>query len=252
MVSKKILVLGTPNSGKLTFLKELTGILPDISSETRNHAGIVHQIEFKTKYYNKTVDIWIDEFKYEEIEQWIKPYLSEEASQVREVLGAIIIVFKGRKEPKINEYVIKQVKEIRRIVEACGPLWDGVLLVVKVPEKDKTEGNLTKYIEDEALLDACYNEGFEYVDLLRQSTKESKEGIERVREALEAYVWDEKLSDCIEDFFNENNDENKNEKGSEKDIEEFEKLASKIMVLREQANSLPLSERQRFILNALR
>ncbi|EMR10323.1 hypothetical protein PNEG_01579 [Pneumocystis murina B123] len=252
MVSKKILILGTPSSGKLTFLKELTGTLPEISSDRKNHAGIIHQIEFETKYYKKTVDIWIDEFQYEEIELWIKQYLSDEASQVREVLGAIIIVFRETKGPKFNEYVIKQVKEVKRIIEACGPLWDGVLLAIKVPEKNISDTNLTKYIDDKALSDACFNEGFEYVDLEYQSTNESKEGIERVREALEAYVWDEKLFDSIEDIFNENNEENMNKKGSEKDVEEFEKLASKIMALREQANLLPLSERQSFILKALR
>lgn len=83
----------------------LTGTLPEISSERKNHAGIVHQVELETKYYKKTVDIWIDEFNYEEIDLWVKPYLSDEASQVRDVLGAIIIVFRVAKGLKFHVYL---------------------------------------------------------------------------------------------------------------------------------------------------
>lgn len=69
---------------------------------------------------------------------------------------------------------MKQVKEVKKIIEMCGPLWDGVLLAIKVPENNTADTHLTKYIEDEALSNACFNEGFEYVDLECQSTYESK------------------------------------------------------------------------------
>ncbi|KTW32599.1 uncharacterized protein T551_00084 [Pneumocystis jirovecii RU7] len=190
MSSKKILLLGTPKSGKLTFLKELTGSLPKISSNKINHAGIIHQVKFDTKYYKATVDIWVDEFSDEEIDIWVESYLSEEAAPVREALGAIVIVFRETEKRPFYEHVLRQVKKIRQIVEACDSSWDGVLLAVKMPEKDLNTVS-SNQIDHNALSDACLNENFEYVDFACQSTKQSKEGIDRVKEALEAFTWNE-------------------------------------------------------------
>ncbi|KAG4306055.1 hypothetical protein PORY_000043 [Pneumocystis oryctolagi] len=231
MSSKKILLLGTPKSGKLTFLKELTGTLPKISLNETSHAGIIHNIQFNTKYYKTTVDIWVDEFQDEEIDIWLENYLSEEAAQVRKALGAIIIVFRTTEKRSFYEHVLRQVKKVKQIVEACDPSWDGILLAVKVPEKDPSNSVLNNEIDHDTLLNACLDENFEYVDLSCQSTEQSKEGIDRVREALESFVWDSVLYD-LNDSFDSNEEHNIVEKDFEKNIEEFENLASKIMAIR--------------------
>ncbi|KAG4301997.1 hypothetical protein PCANB_002006 [Pneumocystis canis] len=250
MVSKKILLVGTPNSGKLTFMKELTGTLPNIPSES--HSGIIHHIELDTKYYKTIVDIWVDEFQDDEIDVWVKAYLSEEASEIREVLGAIIIVFRETEKRPFHEHVLRQVKKVKQIVDILGSSWDGILLAIKVPEKNPLEASLKSQINNDALMDACLDEGFEYIDLTFQSTKQSKEGIHRVREALETFIWNEALFDLDKPFFDLNNEQDMIEKISEKDIEVFENLSSEIIAIREQAKQLPLSKQRSFVLKTLK
>ncbi|KAG5513697.1 hypothetical protein PMAC_000735 [Pneumocystis sp. 'macacae'] len=251
MSSKKILLLGTPKSGKLSFIKELTGSLPKISSNETNHAGIIHQMKFDTKYYKTVVDIWVDEFLDDEIDSWVKTYLSEEAALVRKALGAIVIVFRETEKRPFYEHVLRQVKKVKQIVEACDPSWDGILLAVKMPEKDSLNAISSNHIDYDTLSSACLNENFEYVDLTCQSTKQSKEGIDRIKEALEAFVWDEIPYD-LNKFSLLNNEYDIAGRNLEKDMEEFETLASEIMIIREHANQLPLSERKPFVSKLLK
>ncbi|KAF8465282.1 hypothetical protein BDZ91DRAFT_849349 [Kalaharituber pfeilii] len=79
---RRILVVGAPRSGKLTFLKALTGSLPTniptsststtagkareqegYGGGTRaSHAGLSHVFNIKTKYYSAVVPVWVDEW----------------------------------------------------------------------------------------------------------------------------------------------------------------------------------------------
>src|SRR5690606_18857842 len=99
--SLRLLIIGAPQSGKLQLLKELTGSLPSLpplpppgSTETISHAGLSHTWHLKNAYYNLNIPIWIDEFGAADLDTWKHDFLSEEAKEVREVLGGVIFVFR--------------------------------------------------------------------------------------------------------------------------------------------------------------
>ncbi|KAK9463626.1 uncharacterized protein V1516DRAFT_688616 [Lipomyces oligophaga] len=144
MTEKRILVLGRPNSGKFTLLKELTGSVPnargegiadqnvitltepltescnntneeklsdgEISDQRASHAGLSHSITLSTKYYTHTVPIWLDEYSAGEnideqgIETWAAEFASEEAKDVVAAIGAIVFTFR---KPDTADDVVK-------------------------------------------------------------------------------------------------------------------------------------------------
>ncbi|CCX06455.1 hypothetical protein FPQ18DRAFT_323384 [Pyronema domesticum] len=58
---RRILLVGTKKSGKLTVLKALTGSLPITLTTGAPHAGLSHELRLETPYYKATVPIWVDE-----------------------------------------------------------------------------------------------------------------------------------------------------------------------------------------------
>ncbi|KAK9448193.1 uncharacterized protein V1518DRAFT_340373 [Limtongia smithiae] len=143
MSSRRILVLGQPGSGKLTLLKQLTGLVPEIKADDTeevsdsaqqvasankfvsprpSHAGLSHSINLSTKYFEKEVPIWVDEYEAQTtntgasaeshtgIEDWSSSFSSDEASEVIDALGAIVLTFRTPSTEKEAEALRERVK----------------------------------------------------------------------------------------------------------------------------------------------
>lgn len=112
---RRILLVGGPDSGKLTFLKcilslshaikrktnqknppplALTGTLPANSGTVASPAGLSHSLHLKTAYYTVDVPIWIDELDPADAAEWAAGYLNQEAREVLHALGGFIITFR--------------------------------------------------------------------------------------------------------------------------------------------------------------
>lgn len=102
---------------------------------------------------------------------WATAFTSPEAREVRDVLAGVIFTF----DPKDSQWThaIKDISTFLNTLEDEN--WDGVALAA-------SKGN----VEDGQLLDLIFDMGFEHVDITQ---KQRGEGIERIKEALEAYDW---------------------------------------------------------------
>ncbi|RPB29771.1 hypothetical protein L211DRAFT_854935 [Terfezia boudieri ATCC MYA-4762] len=259
---RRILLVGAPNSGKLTILKELTGSLPTTTQSQLSHAGLSHTLSLKTNYYEADIPIWVDEWieegpaagssvqpiststsKTEFTSRtttgtstttitalttseatsdlpgpasWAKNYHNIESKPVLCVLGGFILCF--RKPPlgtlasplSIPETLIEAIRAVGSIIRACGSSWDGVALAVGMPSDGVIvgsptgidgvwagEGSGSREEEEDVLSDLCQQSGFEYVDYEKKGRNEygERQGVERVREALEANDWDNSGND---------------------------------------------------------
>ncbi|KAF8544479.1 hypothetical protein BDD12DRAFT_509770 [Trichophaea hybrida] len=157
--SRRILLVGSKSSGKLTFLKctspspifILTSLINPSTNRlpspllSTSHAGLSHEITIKTQYYTSTIPIWIDELPSEDLEEWTTQYLSPAAAEVLEVLGGIILTF--RNPPH------EELAALKRVVEKMGRNWDGVLLAVSMGTG-----------MGEEMEERCFGFGFEMVE----------------------------------------------------------------------------------------
>ncbi len=89
---KRILVIGRRHSGKLRFVRALTGSLPDVISD-ESHGGLIHDYRFKNRYFSANVPLWIDEITAgdQALEEFVALYSSEEGEEVMEHVGAIVL-----------------------------------------------------------------------------------------------------------------------------------------------------------------
>ncbi|KAI9791575.1 MAG: hypothetical protein M1833_001496 [Piccolia ochrophora] len=212
---RRILILGPPSSDPLTLIKgtfHLTGSAP--TSTTNTTAGLSHTWDIKTSYYHASVPIWIDEVP--DPTAWKNDFLSDEAKEVVDVLGAMVVGFRKPIDPKALDGVKALLDAASAVAtHGCGPGWDGVLLAVAMPQS--TTPILSVSFEEWE--DLCQDLGFEYVDvemtgrnqfggtqipnsglrsnpnyahlLVKLMPRRSIEpvGMARVKEALEANDW---------------------------------------------------------------
>jgi len=218
----------------------LTGSLPPLPDATTPHAGLSHEYEIRTAYYNATVPVWVDELppaakvgekeaaadgakqeettttppegeglgeaqEVETLQTWTASYLSPAASEVLSVLGSIILTFRSTSELPLL------LGSLQRIVNKMGTMWDGVCLAVAMADGRPPEG----------LEDTCQGYGFELVEFnggRRGGRNEYGEliGMDRVVEALAAGDWAGDGAEEDEDEDDEGEDGGK-EEGKEKE-----------------------------------
>ncbi|KAI1819662.1 hypothetical protein F4861DRAFT_123690 [Xylaria intraflava] len=166
-------------------LRDLTGTAPEQTSTSL--AGASHSLSIKNTYYTAEVPIWLDLISSPS--EWSASFLSPEAKEVLQVLGAVIVVFAlpvhaHSEEGKAAQDLIKQVGKVTK--DGLGGWdWDGVSLCLGVGEIDDV--NVWE--------DCCSEVGLEFVQVRNQSTPSRNEfgektGIPRVLEALESNDWE--------------------------------------------------------------
>ncbi|CUS11515.1 unnamed protein product [Tuber aestivum] len=191
--SRRILLVGQRSSGKLAFLKALTGSLPPTTSTSP--AGMSHALPLSTSYYKTTVPIWVDEIPGTSPNTWSTTYLSAEAREVLHALGAFILTFRKPSSEGDLARIREVLRAVQGIVKGCGYAWDGVCLAVGMPQSLQPRLEL----EVEVWEEMCRECGFEFVDFEVKARNEFGEsaGMERVREALEANDWaaDDEIGD---------------------------------------------------------
>ena len=181
----RILALGAPSSGILELLRSLTGSAPTPVDEST--AGLSHTWDLTTQYYKVELSIWIDEVA--SISAWKTDFLNADAKEVVCALGAIVLCFKKPATKDELDTLIEMMKGVKEVVDTHWRYsWDGALLAVAMPSGIIA----TMDKNDDEWDELSREEGFEYIDAAAKGRNEFGElqGIERLREALEANEWE--------------------------------------------------------------
>ncbi|KAA8916886.1 hypothetical protein TRICI_001005 [Trichomonascus ciferrii] len=219
MGRNRILIVGEGKTGKLV----------------ESHSGLTQPYRIENKYYTADLDIWVDEFEGKDgLDEWVETFCSEEAKEVRDAIGGLIYTFDPR-HPEWYEHTEK-FSQFVELLET--ELWEGVCLAV-------SRGHCRKG-------DELMELGFEHVNQLADATNQfgERDGIERIKEALEGYEWtsipeDEPAVDEGEGHLEEGNiiDDIKNlkynepmlkddERDQEQDVENLEQFMEKLRLAR--------------------
>ncbi|KAF1989980.1 hypothetical protein K402DRAFT_390310 [Aulographum hederae CBS 113979] len=181
---RRLLVVGAKDAGTLSLINDLTGSAPEQIHDTT--AGLIHEWDFHTQYYDARITIWIDEIG--SLDSWKDAFKVESAKEVIEALASTIYCFKKPvTEADLNE-IKATVKVWNEIIEtAIGESWDGENFAVAMPQS--TTPYLDRSFEDWEEMFRDF--GFEYIDSEMKGTNVYREytGIERLKESLEVVNW---------------------------------------------------------------
>jgi ATPase subunit of ABC transporter with duplicated ATPase domains len=83
--ARRILIVGAPGCGSLEITKALTGSSP-APHASGSCAGLTHEWDVRTAYYNAKVPLWIDEIS--DVQEWKEEFMKEEAGEVVQAVGA--------------------------------------------------------------------------------------------------------------------------------------------------------------------
>lgn len=178
-----ILVIGRSNSGKLDFIKALTGSLPkglDDEAFNNDHSGLIHKYNIRNKYFEASVGIWIEE--YSNLAETLDAYSSEEAKEVIDSLGAIVYTFRSFDEAEWSLF--------KNFIDK---------LQLEIPV-------IGLHMSDEKLLEPPDVFTPEYISISEEGVNEFNEkvGLDRVREILDCCEWN--LSQVDKSFSEEKDD----------------------------------------------
>jgi hypothetical protein len=133
---------------------DLTGSLP--ASPSTSLAGTTHNLPLKTQYYSATVPVWLDLIASPS--EWSSSFLSDEAAEVLEVLGGLLVVFAlPAAAAAADGHPIRDL--VHHVGEVVGKglggwEWDGVRLAIGVGDGDADEWD-----------ELCAEAGLEFVQL---------------------------------------------------------------------------------------
>lgn len=293
---RRLLLLGTPACGSLDVTHALTGSSPSPDA-SGSCAGLTHEWDVRTPYYSATVPLWIDEIP--NVGEWKNEFMKEEAAEVVRAVGAWVFVFRMGSDGRAGdgEEVEGTMEALQAVLEVhAGYGAESVLLAVGMPSGGKERVALGREKREE-WDDVAMQYGFEFVEFGATGTNEfgEKQGVERLREALEANEWadDGDGGDDLEalgldgedeeefgDFGREEaemtaelfglkasllgEDEDDAEgygqalggdlaDGEQKNqVDDLDKMMSKLMAVREQSADLPEAQRKRMAAKAVR
>jgi hypothetical protein len=287
--SRRLLLLGAPDCGSLDVTHALTGSSPSPSA-SGSCAGLTHEWDIKTTYYSATVPLWIDEIA--DLSEWKEEFLKEEAGEVVRAVGAWVYVFRLRQDGKAGDEVEKTIAALQAVLEVhAGYGAESVLLAVGMPAGGKERAKMEKE-EREEWDDIAMQYGFEFVEFGAQGVNEfgEKQGVERLREALEANEWADDGEDedadalGLEDGSDEEfvdfgreeaemtaelfglkasllGEEDDDAEGFEDElgdgdqkgqVDDLDKMMSKLMAVKEQSADLPEAQKKRMAAKAVR
>ena len=291
---RRLLLLGAPRCGSLDLTHALTGSAPSPDA-SGSCAGLTHEWDVRTTYYKATVPLWIDEIS--DVDGWKEEFMKEEAGEVVRAVGAWVYVFRLPATPNSggDAEVEKTMGALQEVLEThAGYGAESVLLAVGMPGIG-VSGNALAKEKREEWDDVAMQYGFEFVEFGAQGVNEfgEKQGVERVREALEANEWaneegggggedDLGLGDGDENEFGDfgfgreeaestaelfglkasllgDGEEDEDGYGEalgdaeqKNQVDDLDKMMSKLMAVREQSADLPEAQRKRMAAKAVR
>lgn len=131
-------------------------------------AGTTHDLDLKTAYYTATVPVWLDLIGIPS--EWSASFLTEEAKEVLEVLGGLVVVFAIPSSTAAPSTSSKElIAEVGKVVKdgLGGWEWDGVTLAVGVGEVEHPD-DLDTWDE------VCGDAGLEFVHVAASIAEGSK------------------------------------------------------------------------------
>ncbi|KAK6198928.1 increased recombination centers protein 6 [Scheffersomyces amazonensis] len=203
MIPNHILILGAPHSGKLRISKTLCDdvydqIVDDDKIQS-SHSGIIIKSKVSTKYYSVNLNILVDEYpeirneqeeeysvehKLRSLKKWKDEFLSDECSELRDVLDGFIYCI-SLDDNTINDISdsIEIINEIRNGIVGDRD-WNGFIAIVGTSTKDKND--LNEDVEDLVILN-----GYEYIDFDKSGRNEYHEtvGKDRIVEIVQSNEW---------------------------------------------------------------
>lgn len=268
----------------------LTGTAPT-PHETGSTAGISHEWHIKTRYYETTVPIWVDQI--EDVEEWKAEFLKPEAREVIDAVGAWIYCFRAPSSTESSHDIEATMKAVQEICEQhSGYGAETAMLAVAVPDSKGGAGGFREIREEWDDISLQY--GFELVEHTAEGKNEfgEKVGLERLKEALEANEWaatttsgdeelvfrDDDLAENEDDHFrgfardeaemtaelfgmkaalNGNDLEPDTDvfsetRTEEAQVEDLDRLMGRLLAVREQSADLPEAQRKRLAAKAVR
>lgn len=263
MIPNHILILGSPNSGKLRVSKLISNDkdFPEIK-ENESHSGIIIKTSLSTKYYHIKLNILIDEYPEErnksvtdeekllELEKWFNEFKSEEFSELREVLDGLVFTVNMKADSlEFIEKALEIVSEIRTSLGDEESQWDGFISIIG----STTQGELVDDDTVEEIEDLVITHGFEFINLNTQGINEFKEkqGKDRVVELIESHEWTNMELLKVNPDQYEKNKMNKVEQMKQNLLEEKESMDldvvfSKLSVAKERAEDMTQEQKEKY------
>lgn len=263
MIPNHILVLGSPNSGKLRISKLICEDedFPEIK-ENESHSGIIIKTSVSTKYYTIKLNMLIDEYpeernkqitddeKLSEFNKWLTEFKSEEFRELREVLDGLIFTINMKNDSlTFIENALEVVSQIRISLEDDGSEWGGFIAIVgSITQGDLVDDDTVDVIED-----IVVSNGFEFINLCTEGMNEFKEkqGKERVVELIQSHEWTnmELLNTSIDQY--EQNKLEKAEQMRQNLLEEqaemdLDMVFSKLSVAKERAQAMTQEQKDKY------
>lgn len=124
-------------------------------------AGLSHELNLNTPYYNATIPIWVDEIP--DVDTWRTEFLKEEAGEVVSAVGGWIFCFRQPLSSLDLDFVRDALEAISEVVDRhVGFDSESVRLAVAMPQ------SMTPHLEKsyEEWDEICGNYRFEYVDFM--------------------------------------------------------------------------------------
>lgn len=193
MAQDRLLVIGAPNSGKITFVNSTFDSCPiDIPlSDESSHEGIIHHVQISTKYFTTGIDIWIDET--EDFQSWCEEFSSDGAKEARDVIKGIVYTFKFSDGVDV---IIERVGHLKKLIEKfqtdgedeeAGEQWDGFVLGVGFGAGIDIDEDEKLQVEDALIMNGIT----EMVVFEEEGKNEFGEalGKQRIRQIIECHDW---------------------------------------------------------------
>lgn len=263
MIPNHILILGSPNSGKLRVSKLISNDkdFPEIK-ENESHSGIIIKTSLSTKYYHIKLNILIDEYPEErnksvtdeekllDLEKWFNEFKSEEFGELREVLDGLVFTVNMKADSlEFIEKALETVSEIRTSLGDEESQWDGLISIIG----STTQGELVDDDTVEEIEDLVITHGFEFINLNTQGINEFKEkqGKDRVVELIESHEWTNMELLKVNPDQYEKNKMNKVEQMKQNLLEEKESMDldvvfSKLSVAKERAEDMTQEQKEKY------
>ncbi|KAK6867788.1 Increased recombination centers protein 6 [Candida tropicalis] len=263
MIPNHILILGSPNSGKLRVSKLISNDkdFPEIK-ENESHSGIIIKTSLSTKYYHIKLNILIDEYPEErnksvtdeekllDLEKWFNEFKSEEFGELREVLDGLVFTVNMKADSlEFIEKALETVSEIRTSLGDEESQWDGFISIIG----STTQGESVDDDTVEEIEDLVITHGFEFINLNTQGINEFKEkqGKDRVVELIESHEWTNMELLKVNPDQYEKNKMNKVEQMKQNLLEEKESMDldvvfSKLSVAKERAEDMTQEQKEKY------